>query len=346
MKTLRVGIIGLGGICRTRHVPGLWRIDGVDIVAVANRSRESSERAAREFGIPDVHGTWEALVARDDLDAVFIGTWPYLHHPISIAALESGKHVFCQARMAMDYGQAKEMLACARRTGRVAMLCPVPIGLSVDATVGRLLRTGQLGEIRLVRVQSFSDVYASREAAMNWRKDHRLSGKNMLTLGMFIEVVHRWFGWTRTVSADTQIVTPERVDVSGARVRVEIPDQVVFHSELECGALAQYVISAIARHGEDRIEIYGEHASLRYDVAGDRLEMAEAGGAWAPVTAGPGERYNLEQWRVEQEFVDAIRDGAAYHPDFEDGMRYMQVIDAVYDSAREGRRISLDDAAV
>lgn len=160
MGALRVGFVGLGGIAHERHVPGLRRIPDVEIVAVANRTRESSERAAAEFNIPIVCGTWEDLVARDDLDAVFITTWPYMHHPVSRAALERGKHVFCQARMAMDFRQAREMYETAASSGRVAALCPVPYGLSVDKTVARLLREGVLGELRLVRVTSLSDAYA------------------------------------------------------------------------------------------------------------------------------------------------------------------------------------------
>ncbi|MBI5092184.1 MAG: Gfo/Idh/MocA family oxidoreductase, partial [Candidatus Hydrogenedentes bacterium] len=301
MTPLRIGIVGLGGICRSRHIPGLRRIEAVEIAAVANRTRESSERAAREFAIPVVSDSWESLVARGDLDAVLIGAWPYLHHPVSIAALESGKHVFCQARMALNYSEAKEMRACAQRTGRVAMLCPVPIGLSVDATIARMLRDGALGAIRLVRAQSFSNAYASPGAPMNWRKDHRLSGLNMHTMGMFIEVVHRWFGWTRTVSAQTQIVIPERTDSEGQRVRVQIPDQVLINSELECGALAQYVFSAIVHQGQDRIEVFGEKASLRYDVSADTLEIARPERSWERVSVLPEDAYDLENWRVEQD---------------------------------------------
>ncbi|HNT89427.1 MAG TPA: Gfo/Idh/MocA family oxidoreductase, partial [Candidatus Hydrogenedentes bacterium] len=125
MQQIRIGIVGLGGICRTRHVPGLRKIDGVEIVVVANRSRESGERAAREFDIPEVAESWRDVVAREDIDAVLIGTWPYMHREVSIAALNAGKHVFCQARMAMDYAEAREMRDAARRSSRVAMLCPV-----------------------------------------------------------------------------------------------------------------------------------------------------------------------------------------------------------------------------
>src|SRR4051794_34586745 len=100
MSTLNIGIIGAGGIVKTRHLPGLSRIPEVQVAAVCNRSRESGEAVAREWGIPEVMTDWRALVRREDLQAVLIGTWPYTHAQMSIAALEAGKHVFCQARMA------------------------------------------------------------------------------------------------------------------------------------------------------------------------------------------------------------------------------------------------------
>ena len=344
MKTIRVGFVGLGGICRHRHVPGLERIEDVELAAVANRSPESSRRAADEFGIPIVCDSWQDLVARDDLDAVVIGTWPYMHRPVSLAAFAAGKHVFCQARMAMDLAEAEEMAAAAKASGLVAMLCPVPIGLRVDAAIARLLREDFLGEVRLVRVQSFSDAYADSSAAIDWRKDHRLSGLNMGTLGMYIEVIHRWFGWTRAVSAHTQTFVAERTDETGAQVAVAIPDQILFNAAMDAGFPVQYVISTAVHHGKDGIEIYGSKGTLRYDVAEDVLYGAPAGGEMKVVTTAPEDAYDLEHWRVEQDFIDAIREGKEYHPNFEDGRRYMQVVQAVYDSAREGRAITCSRA--
>src|SRR5213593_3885403 len=124
-KRLRIGIIGAGGIVRSRHLPALRGIAGVEVVAVCNRSRESGEAVAREWSIPEVMTDWRSLVERPDLDAIFIGTWPYTHAEMSIAALDAGKHVFCQARMARDLAEARQMLAAAERHSKqVAMLCP------------------------------------------------------------------------------------------------------------------------------------------------------------------------------------------------------------------------------
>jgi len=339
---VRIGFIGLGGICRTRHVPGFRRIPGVELTAVANRSRESSERAAQEFGIPHVCDSWEELIAHEDVDAVVIGTWPYMHRTLSIAALEANKHVFCQARMARDYAEAKEMYAHARATDHVAMLCPVPIGLTIGTTLQRLLDEGYLGELRLVRVHSLSSAYADPETPLNWRKDHRLSGLNMLTMGMYFEVIHRWFGLTRTVSAEMQTFVTHRRDEKGEQVAVEIPDQALCTTELEAGFPVQYVFSGAVAHASDRIEIYGSAGSLHYDVSADRLEGARRGESLAPIAMPPEEEYDIEHWDVEQTFIDAIRKGTEYHPNFEDGLQYMRAVEAVYASARSGQRIGLE----
>jgi predicted dehydrogenase len=342
MKTIRVGFVGLGGICRQRHVPGLRHIEGVEIAAVANRTRASGEAAAREFGIPVVCDSWRELVARDDLDAVFIGTWPYMHCPISLAAFDAGKHVFCQARMAMNLAEAQMMYHAAKAADRVAMLCPVPVGLSVDATVARWISEGRLGDVRYVRAQSFSDAYADPGAPMNWRKDDRMSGLNTLTLGMFIEVVHRWFGWTRAVQAWTQTFTTERVDAGGVRMPVHVPDQILFDAEMESGLPVQYAFSGVVSGGKDALAIYGTRGSLHYDVASGTLAFASKDQS-VPVEILPEDAYDETHWRVERDFIDAIRCGKLYHPNFEDGLRYMQVVQAVFDSAAAKRWVRLGD---
>ncbi|HPO12050.1 MAG TPA: Gfo/Idh/MocA family oxidoreductase [Candidatus Hydrogenedentes bacterium] len=342
MDAIRIGFVGLGGICRERHVPGLKKLPGVEIVAVANRSRASSEAAAREFTIPVICDDWREIIQRDDINTVFVGTWPYMHHPVSIAALEAGKHVFCQARMAMNFTEAREMYEAAVHSGRVAALCPVPYGLSVDRTIQRFLSEGVLGKVHLVRVQSTSGVNIDEDAPLHWRKDHRLSGLNTLTLGMFIEIIHRWFGWTKTVTAQTQIYTPWRRDAEGRMVEIKIPDQVLFNADMEQGVVVQYVFSGMTAHGKDTIEIHGTHASLCYDAGPDILYFLRENNQLEPVAILPEDVYDVHHWSVERDFIEAIRSDSPYHPNFEDGMRYMQVIKAVYDSAKRQRTVHLE----
>src|SRR5262245_6324691 len=147
-KKIRVGLIGAGGNTKAFHIPGLKKQEGVEIVAVANRTRESSQRVADEFSIPKVHEHWQALLEDPGVDAVCIGTWPYMHAPLTIASLEAGKHVLCEARMAMDHDEARTMLAASlRHPGLTAQIVPAPHTLAFDRTIVEMIAGGVLGEM-------------------------------------------------------------------------------------------------------------------------------------------------------------------------------------------------------
>ena len=134
-QTIRVGFMGAGANTRKHHIPKLRAQPGVELVAVANRTKESGERDAREFGIPRVYDDWRDLVRAPDVDAVCIGTWPYVDCAITLVALDAGKHVLCEARMAMDAAEARRMLDGARRSPHlITQLVPAPNTLEVDAT--------------------------------------------------------------------------------------------------------------------------------------------------------------------------------------------------------------------
>src|SRR5438094_6793066 len=145
IKTLRVGLIGAGANMRSRHIPGLRAIDEVQIVAVCNRRPESTAAIAREQAIPHTYPHWEDMIADRDIDAVVIGTWPYLHCPITLAALAAGKHVLTEARLSMNAAEAQRMLAAARaHPNLVTQVVPSPFGLKGDALMRELIQADYL----------------------------------------------------------------------------------------------------------------------------------------------------------------------------------------------------------
>src|ERR687885_694273 len=135
-STIRIGVVGAGANTRERHIPGLQAIEGVEVAAVVNRSRASSERVAKEFNIPKVYDNWLDLVQSDEIDAVCIGTWPYLHCPVTLAALAAGKHVLTEARMAMNLTEAQQTLAASRaHPNLVTQIVPSPFTFAVDKAI-------------------------------------------------------------------------------------------------------------------------------------------------------------------------------------------------------------------
>jgi len=152
-ERIRIGIVGAGGITRVRHVPGFRALPDVVLHGVVNRTVASTEAAARDLGIPRTYPDWRTLVADPDLDAVLVAALPYLHAPVTLAALDAGKHVLTQARMAMNADEARAMLAASqRRPDRIAMVVPSPLSFWCDATIQRMLAEHLIGELRLVEV--------------------------------------------------------------------------------------------------------------------------------------------------------------------------------------------------
>jgi predicted dehydrogenase len=340
---VRVGIVGAGGIVRSRHLPGLKKIGGVELVAVSNRTVDSARRVAQEWGIDDVMPEWRDLVARDDIDAVLIGTWPYMHCPVTLAALDAGKHVLCQARMALNLDEARQMLRAAMRSDRVTMLCPPPHGLKGDAVMRRLLGNGRVGKVHLIRLTSLSGVFADSQQPIHWRQDRRLSGRNVLTLGIYAEVIHRWLGHAQRVSATLWTSVPQRPSADRASmVPVEIPDNVLVSGRMESGAGLDIAMSGVVPNAvDDLLEVYGDRGGVRYNFAQDTITAAHFGEPWEEVAIPPAEE---RHWTVEADFIAAIREGRGgnnLHPDFHDGYKYMEFLEAVWQSHGQRRHVDL-----
>src|SRR5258706_13706132 len=172
-KPIRVGFVGAGANTRKHHIPKLKAQPGVELVAVANRSRESGERVAKEFGVARVHDDWREVVTAPDVDAVCIGTWPYMHCELTLAALEAGKHVLCEARMAMNAAEGRRMLEASRKKPQlVAQLVPGPPTLELDPTVTRLVAEGYVGDVLTVELQATQQArFADIGEALHWRQN-------------------------------------------------------------------------------------------------------------------------------------------------------------------------------
>src|SRR5438128_10748753 len=152
-STLRIGLIGAGANTRKRHIPGLRALPDVEIVAVCNRRPSSTAAVAREYGIPRTFEHWQDLVADPGLDAVVVGTWPYLHCPVTLAALEAGKHILTEARMSMNAAEAHQMLEMARKHPKlVTQVVPSPFGFKGHRVMMELIEGGFLGELRQAHV--------------------------------------------------------------------------------------------------------------------------------------------------------------------------------------------------
>lgn len=344
--TIGIGFIGAGGIARQRHIPGLKAIPGVKLVTVCNRSEESSSKAATEFGFEAVESDWRGLIAREDVDAVFIGTWPNTHCEMSVAAFEAGKHVFCQARMAMDLAEAQRMLEAAQtRPELVNMLCPPPHRMPYEPFIRTMIHSGRIGELREVQVACM-DASCDDPTKVSWRERVEISGNQVMQVGIWAETLNAWVGEYDVLKAATYTPVASKTDADGNTYAIRVPQVVTIEGRLVNGAAVNEQHSGVSQEPPmNQVTIIGSLARLRVDIGG-ALRFGRQGEPLRPAVV-PVEM--TCQWQVEQSFISAVRAAASgtlpqhrrVSPDFAEGLRYMKKVEAVHLSAWSGQEVGL-----
>ena len=336
---LRIGIVGAGANTKLRHIPGFQQIEDVEVVAVCNRSRESSQKAADEFGIGKIFDTWEQLVESDDVDAVCVGTWPYLHCPIALACLAADKHILTEARMAMNLAEARTMLEASRQSDKVAMVVPAPFYLREERRLLEMIDADEFGDLLEIQVAALGGGW-DPETPIHWRQQREFSGNNIMTMGIFNETLRRYAGHEKSVMAFGKTFIGERTDPqTGSSCAADVPDSLGIVAEHESGAVAVYHFSSVARLGRNAtFEFHGTKGSFKLEAGKGWIALGEDK-SFRELEVAPEMQGG---WRVEDEFVEAVRDGKPVtHTNFEDGVKYTEFTEAVQQSISEGRRIDL-----
>lgn len=143
---IRIGVIGTGQIGKY-HLDNYAKIGGAELVAVADINGAEAARVAAQYGVPQVYTDFRQLLARDDIDAVDVCLHNNLHMPVTVAALEAGKHVYCEKPMAGAYRDALRMWEVAQATGRMLSIQLATLFDRNMKAARALIDAGQLGRI-------------------------------------------------------------------------------------------------------------------------------------------------------------------------------------------------------
>jgi predicted dehydrogenase len=246
--------------------------------------------------------------------------------------------------MAMNAAEGRRMLEASRKAPNlIAQLVPAPHTLEVDATIQALLAEGFLGEVLAVELQSSPGRFVEPDAPLHWRHDVALSGHNILNMGIWYEAMMRWLGPAQRVTSMTKIAVPRRKDATGATHEVKVPDHVDILAQLRRGAVAHLRFSSVtALAPASEAWIYGSEGTVKLETDPLRLTGARRGeSALREIPVPPKTRIG---WRVEEEFVNAIRGREKIaRTTFEEGVRYMEFTDAVTRSAATGQTVDVKD---
>ncbi|MBI4213590.1 MAG: Gfo/Idh/MocA family oxidoreductase [Chloroflexi bacterium] len=338
---VRLGLIGVGNWMRRRMLPTFQTVPGAEFRVVANRSMASSERAAEEFDVPVALDNWKELVKRDDVDAVVIGTPPYLHLEATMTALDAGKHVLCVPHITMENVQdLKDMQAKSEQTGLKFQVYSSPAPRA-QIYIRRLVDTGYLGEVRQVFAHGYSGELADPNIPIAGRADQRYYGLiNAMAIGITWDAVRRWLpGPDRVLAWQKTFVTQRRDGENGPMVPIETADAATVVGEVSGGPVITYIQSRVTRFGQGHYDIFGTEGTLRFagtdDLVGARV--GDTGLAPMPVPDDIPESPD-----PEAEFIRWIR-GEISQPTYtyDRILQRTEFHEGTYRSAKEGRWVDL-----
>jgi predicted dehydrogenase len=195
---IRLAVIGCGGFALFA-LQQFVQVPGVRLVAMAGTYREAAIAAAKRFGVEDIEEV-DALLARPDVDLVYIATPPFLHHEQALRALVAGKHVICEKPLAMSVGQADELVAAARQRNLLLVANMMQRYNPLFDAIKALVDEGVLGEL----VHGYFENYATDEGLSpeHWFWDRTKSGGIFIEHGVhFFDLFAGWLGAGEVVAA-------------------------------------------------------------------------------------------------------------------------------------------------
>ena len=362
-KPLRIGIIGVG-FGSTVHIPGLQSEQGVDVVAVCARREERAREAAQQFAIPSFYTDWREMVESDQVDAVSIVSPVTLHSEMACAALEAGKHVICEKPTAVSVEEARAMRETARRHPELTAMIGHEFRWAPQrAYVRELLDQGYLGDLHLVRGHLFTGFRQPVRPRPAPALDLGLRGGLWWSQGShYLDCYRHWFGDIVSVQAMLGARHPERVNPEGQTVLTGNDDTFSVIVEFAKGGWGTFTGSNVAAFGQGaEIEVFGTEGSLmapqlpprpinpspdgkvygaRFgDEVSERKELPMPE-RFTPFADDRDQRLLAFRLMVRS-FLEGVRTGTSPAPNFEDGYRIQQVLDAGVESQETGSRVSI-----
>jgi predicted dehydrogenase len=317
------------GIISTAHInrlvlAGARESEQVDVIAVASRDLGRAEDYAREQGIERAYGSYEALLADSDVEAVYISLPNSLHVEWSIHALEAGKHVLCEKPLDRRPEEVERAFDAADRAGRILSEAFMWRHNPQTSKLLDLVGSGAIGDLRLVRSQ-FSFSLGDPE---NVRLASALDGGALMDVGCYCVSGSRLLGGEPESVSGEQVTGPSGVDVLFAAT-MRFPGDVVAH--FDCGFVMP---------DRDELEVVGTEGALFLDdpwhARTPVIELRRDDGI-EEIVLQPQDSYRLELENVG----DAIAGRAPLLLGREDAVGQARTIEALYRSAAEGTPVTL-----
>ena len=350
MEKVKIGLIGAGNIANT-HMEAYKGVKNAEVVAICDIDKGKAERLANKFGVKNFYGSVEEMIANEKLDAADVCVWNVNHAKCAIYAMENGLHVICEKPMAYNAEEAAQMKAVSEKTGKHLMIAFVTRYADDTRVIKDFIEKDYLGEIYYARAQ-----YVRRHGNPGgWFGDKSRSGGGpVIDLGVHVLDRARFLmGLPKPVSV--YAVSFEKLGKrSNLRTTVgwlpegaskdDVCDVEDFASALirfENGAAIQLEAGySINDAPKSRLTLCGTKGGVRTSD-GPLVLYTELNDFMVDTTI---DTRNLEDskggFEAElQEFVDCVLGKKTVTATAEDGFVCMQILDAIYESARTGHEV-------
>jgi predicted dehydrogenase len=355
---IRLGLIGasVSGTWSARsHLPALRASVDVELTAVCTTKADTADAARRAWGARLAFDDWHKMVVSPEIDAVAVVVRVPSHYAPTKAALEAGKHVYCEWPLGRTTAEAAELAELAQAKGLVTA-----VGLQARVNpalmhMKELMATGFVGEVMAVHVSLMREGVLSRPSHRTWQRDAKL-GANTLTIanGHTVDAMRFVTGDFIRLSAVVATQAKQWLDTgTNTWLDVTSPDNILISGRLANGAVASVHVGAIPFAGSGyHMEIYGRDGTLV--ISGEEspqlgevsLHGAKGSNTLAPMavparfmfaSAGTpsGEALNVGQMYAQ--FAGAIRGGESRQPTFETAVELHRLVDAIEQASDSGR---------
>jgi predicted dehydrogenase len=372
MRKLKVAMFGTGFMGKV-HTEAIRRLGNVEVAVVAASSQATADKFAAALMIPKASGDWRTVLADPEIDAVHVCTPNSLHHAMSKAALEAGKHVLCEKPLAMNAAEARELKELAARLNLAHCVNHNLRCYPLVQQIRCMIAAGELGEVLVVNGTYFQD-WLLYDTDWNWRADaaangalramgdigshwmdaiQHLTGLKITSLCADLQTFHktrkRPKGSVETftgkkLAAEDYTATPVTTDDFGA-VLVRLGDR----------ARGSFAVSQVSAGRKNRfnLEIYGTNGGVAWNqerpdelwighrnspnqsIVKDPSLLYPGAASFADLPGGHSEGYDDTHKQMFRRFYARVADAAApvEYPTFADGVRGMELLEKVLESS-------------
>jgi len=336
-QKVKIGLVGAGHVAQVAHIPAYRINPEVEMVAVVDDDPIKAERICKQYGFSEWYEDISEMLSKSDVNAVDICTPNYLHAPMAIAALRSGRHVLCEKPLARSTEEAAKMVATADEHNRVLMVAMNNRFREDVKVLHRFIKGKELGDVNFVKAGWLRNAGEWKDRSW-FTMRNKAGGGALLDLGtplMDLAI------WTATLRKPTSVTC----SVFGRKGRAGVEDSACAMLRFAGGAAMMLEVSWNLREPRTNtyLHVYGTKGAAMLNPLQVHKVIQGVLVNVTPAIDPSGHHYYKESYRHEiNHFVECVQKRRRPVTTGRDALSVIKIVDAMYESADTGREVGLE----